>query len=75
MTKRKRATYESLAEYLAAWKADGKTQEQFATQFGISMGYLSDLKNGRVGPSLALAKRFRDECHIPIEAFLREAVS
>ena len=75
MTKRRRSTYESLAAYLADWKDDGKTQEEFAEKFGISVGYLSDLKNGRVGPSLRLAKRFRDECHIPIEAFLGEAVS
>lgn len=75
MTKRRGRTYESLAEYLADWKESGKTQEEFAEKFGISVGHLSELKNGRVAPSLAMAKRFRDECHIPIEAFLREAVS
>lgn len=74
MTKRKR-TYESLAEFLADWTKDGRTQEEFAAQFGIGNGYLSDLKNERQTPSLALAKRFRDECHIPIEAWFKETVS
>lgn len=71
----KRRTYSSLAEYLADWKRAGKTQEEFAAHFGISVGHLSELKNGNAGPSMALAKRFRDECHIPIEAFLKEPVS
>lgn len=72
---RKRTTYESLAEFLADWAKNGKTQEEFAAAFGISGGYLSDLKNGRITPGLALARRFRDECHIPIEAWFKEPVS
>jgi transcriptional regulator with XRE-family HTH domain len=75
MKKRKQATYQSLAEFLQEWTDRGKTQGEFAEQFRISQGHLSDLKNERVTPSLALAKRFRDECHIPIEAFLKETVS
>jgi transcriptional regulator with XRE-family HTH domain len=71
MKKRPR-TFESLSEYLDHC---GLTQSEFAASFGISVGYLSDLKNGKVGPSLALAKRFRDECHIPIESFLDKAIS
>lgn len=76
MKKRPRqVTFESLSEYLAYWDSRGKTQAEFAAMFGISVGYLSDLKNGKVGCSLRLAKRFRDECHIPIESFIREKVS
>lgn len=75
MKKRAQATYASLGEFLDNWTEQGKTQAEFAAMFGISVGYLSDLKNGKVGPSLTLAKRFRDECHIPVEAFLDKAVS
>lgn len=72
MKKRPRATFASLEEYL---EHCGQTQSEFAASFGISVGYLSDLKNGKVMPSTQLLKRFRDECHIPIEAFLDKAVS
>ena len=70
MGRRRRQTYESLGEYLDDWCRIGKTQSEFAAQFGISVGYLSDLKNGKVQPSLTLAKRLSEYCHIPIEAFI-----
>lgn len=72
MKKRTRATFDSLSEYL---EQCGKTQSEFAAEFGISVGYLSDLKNGKVMPSAPLLKRFRDECRIPIEAFLDRSIS
>lgn len=75
MPKRRSRVYPSLGAYLDDWGRQGKTQSEFATSFGISMGYLSDLKHGKVGCSLRLAKRLSDECHIPIEAFIAEKVS
>lgn len=63
-------TFGSLGEYLDHWTKQGKTQNDFAERFGISVGYLSDLKHGKVWPSLPLAKRFRDEIGIPVESFL-----
>ena len=72
MKKRPQRTFESITEYLEYHEL---TQSAFAEQFGISIGYLSDLKSGKQTPSLALAKRFRDECHIPIEAFLTAKAS
>lgn len=74
MSKRKRP-YASLSDYLDDWGRQGKTQAEFATAFGISVGYLSDLKNGKVEPSLKLAKRLSDECNIPVESFIVGVIS
>ena len=63
-------TFASLSEFLEDWGNQGKTQTEFAVHFGISQGYLADLKNRKVTPSAALLKRFRDECHIAVESFL-----
>jgi hypothetical protein len=62
--------FASLNDYLVDWGNQGKTQAEFAAHFGISVGYLSDLKNGKVTPSAALMKRFRDECRISVDSFL-----
>lgn len=75
MKKPRRRAYVSLSDYMAAWGDEGKTQAQFAALHGISVGYLSDLKNRKVQPSLTLAKKLADECHIPIEAFIVEGIS
>lgn len=72
---RTRRPYASLSDYLDDWGRAGKTQAEFAADFGISVGFLSDLKNGKAQPSLTLAKRLSDECHVPIEAFIVEGVS
>jgi predicted transcriptional regulator len=68
-------TFPSLAAYLEHLGTLGQTQAEFAESFGISVGHLSELKNGKVSPSLALLKRFRDECGIPVEAFFTETHS
>lgn len=75
MGRHRRQTYESLSDYLEDWCRIGKTQSEFAAQFGISVGYLSDLKNGKVQPSLALAHRLSEYCHIPIKAFIISTVN
>jgi transcriptional regulator with XRE-family HTH domain len=72
---KKRSLFPSLAAYLDHLDKLGKNQADFAEGFGISVGYLSDLKNGKATPSLALLKRFRDECGIAIDSFLNETLS
>ena len=62
--------YPHLRAYLDDLALSGGTQADFAARMEMSEGYLSDLKNGRVRPSLALAKRLSDECGVPIESFL-----
>lgn len=75
MNKQRKRPYASLSDYLDDLGRQGKTQADFAAEFGISVGYLSDLKNGKVSPSLKLAKRLSDECNIPVESFIVGAVS
>lgn len=62
--------YPHLRAYLDDLADQGVTQAEFASRMEMSEGYLSDLKNGRVKPSLTLAKRLSDECGVPIESFL-----
>lgn len=71
MTRRQRI-YPDLSAYLDDLARQGGTQAEFADRMGMSKGYLSDLKNRRVRPSLGLAKRLSDECGVPIESFLVE---
>jgi len=66
----RRRIYPDLRTYLDDLVRAGSTQSEFAARMDMSRGYLSDLKNGRVRPSLRLAKRLADECGIPIESFL-----
>lgn len=75
MGRHRRQTYESLGEYLDAWCKLGKTQADFAAQFGISVGYLSDLKNRKVRPSWTLARRLSSECHIPLDSLYLDTVN
>lgn len=65
-----RRVFPNLRAYLEDQKRHGITQQQFAARMQMSNGYLSDLKQGIVRPSLALAMRLADECGIPIESFL-----
>lgn len=74
MTKRAKI-YPHLRAYLDDLGRQGSTQADFAARMEMSEGYLSDLKNGRVRPSLILAKRLSDECGVPIESFLLQGVS
>lgn len=67
--KRKRI-YRDLNAALADFARRGVTQKDFAARLGMSEGYLSDLKNGRVRPSLRLAARLSLEAGVPIESFL-----
>lgn len=60
--------YPNLRAYLKARRRRGSTQADVAAEFQISAGHLSDLKKGRVKPSLDLAFRM-DERGIPIESF------
>lgn len=68
--KRKRTVYPDLNTALEALGAQGVTQKDFAARLGMSEGYLSDLKNGRVRPSLQLAARLSEEAGVPIQSFL-----
>ena len=67
--------YPDLQAFLDDLGRRGVTQAEFAARMEMSEGYLSDLKNRRVRPSLALAKRLSDECGVPMESFLLEQVS
>jgi transcriptional regulator with XRE-family HTH domain len=71
----KRKVYPNLNAYVEDFVRHGGTQAELAARMDMSEGYLSDLKNGRVRPSLLLAKRLSDECGVPIESFLLAAVS
>lgn len=64
---RKQRIYPNLRAYFAA---EPVRQSEFAERLGISKGYLSDLKNGRVRPSLPLAARLSAEAGVPLESFL-----
>jgi transcriptional regulator with XRE-family HTH domain len=66
----KKRVYPNLKAYLEDLARQGVDQGEFAARFGISEGYLSDLKNGRVSPSLKLAARLSEEVGVPIESFL-----
>lgn len=68
----RKRVYPNLGTFLEDLKRNGSTQAEFAERLGMSNGYLSDLKNGKVRPSLALAKQLSDECGIPIESFLTD---
>lgn len=65
--KRKR-NYQNLRAYLADRRKRGSTQADVAAEFQISEGHLSELKNGRVKPSLDLAMLMKEQ-GIPIESF------
>lgn len=70
---RRTKIYPNLRAYLEDLVRQGGTQGDFAAEMEMSEGYLSDLKNGLVRPSLRLAKRLSDVCGIPIESFLTDA--
>ena len=74
MGRHRKQAYDSLGAYLEAWCKLGKTQADFAAQFGISVGYLSDLKNGKVRPSWKLARRLSAECSIPMDSLFLDTV-
>lgn len=74
-TKTMRRVYPDLNAYLDDLVRNGGSQRAFADRMDMSEGYLSDLKNRRVGCSLTLAKRLSDECGVPIESFLVERAS
>ena len=67
--------YPNLRAYLDDLGRQGITQADFAAKMDMSEGYLSDLKHGRVRPSLALADRLSRECGVPIESFLLAEIS
>lgn len=67
--------FPNLRAYLDDMDRRGVSQKDFAADMDMSEGYLSDLKNGRVKPSLTLAKRLADRCNVPIESFLEVGVS
>jgi transcriptional regulator with XRE-family HTH domain len=66
----KKRVYPNLKAYLEDLARQGVDQGDFAAQFGISEGYLSDLKNGHVSPSLKLAAKLSEAAGVPIESFL-----
>jgi transcriptional regulator with XRE-family HTH domain len=69
LSKHKRV-YPNLNAYVAARKREGVTQAEIAAELDISPGHLSELKNGRVGPSRKLTRKLVEACGIPVEAFL-----
>jgi transcriptional regulator with XRE-family HTH domain len=62
--------YPDLRTFLEDFARRGGKQAEFAAKMGMSNGYLSDIKNGRVRPSLALAAKLAREAGVPIESFL-----
>ncbi len=53
-------------------KRTGKTQQEMASQLGISQGYLSRLMNGKAVPSLGMAVRLAHASGASVESFLPE---
>lgn len=70
---KRKHTYPSLTAYVAERSERGDTLRQVADDLGISIGYLADLKNGRMTPGFKLAKRLSDALGIPLESFLEKA--
>jgi transcriptional regulator with XRE-family HTH domain len=70
---KRKHTFPSLTAYVEARTDNGDTLQKIATDLGISIGYLTDLKNGRTTPGFKLAKRLSDTLQIPLESFLGEA--
>lgn len=67
---RKRVQYSSLTAYVEAQAAAGRTLADVADDLGLSIGYLCDLKNGKVTPGFQLAGRLSKRLGIPLESFL-----
>lgn len=67
---KRRRVYPDLKAFLEDYARQGGLQSDFAARMGMSEGYLSDLKNGRVRPSLSLAVKLAEEAGVPIESFL-----
>lgn len=67
---RKRVQYSSLTAYVEAQAAAGRTLADVADDLELSIGYLCDLKNGKVTPGFQLAGRLSKRLGIPLESFL-----
>ncbi len=70
MTKAKRA-YPDVRAYLEEIRRQGRTQNEIAAALGISVSYLSDIKQGRYQPSLDLAIRIAELANVPIESMVK----
>jgi transcriptional regulator with XRE-family HTH domain len=71
---KRKHTYPSLPAYVRSRQDKGETLQEIADDLGLSIGYLTDLKNLRQTPGFKLAKRLSDSIGIPLESFL-EGVS
>jgi transcriptional regulator with XRE-family HTH domain len=69
---KRKHTYPSLPAYVRSRQDKGETLQEIADDLGLSIGYLTDLKNLRQTPGFKLAKRH--SIGIPLESFL-EGVS
>lgn len=67
---RKRVQYSSLPAYVEAQTRAGRTLAEIAADLDLSIGYLCDLKNGKVTPGFQLAGRLSKRLGIPLESFL-----
>jgi DNA-binding XRE family transcriptional regulator len=60
-------SYPNLFAYL---KHSGRTQTELAHELGISVTMVSMLKWGHRQPTLALALKIADVCHVPLESLM-----
>jgi Helix-turn-helix. len=62
--------YPNLVSYFD--KTD-ETQQQVASELGISTAYMSMIKWRQRQPDLALALRISERCNVPLESLIRKA--
>jgi len=70
-TMKERRAFPDVAAYLNDLRKQGRTQNEIAAVLGISVSYLSDIKQGRYQPSLDLAIRIAELANVPIESMVR----
>ena len=70
---RKRITYPTFRAYVQARSQAGATLLEIAAELDMSVGHLTDIKNGKQSPGFRLAKRLSDTCNVPLESFLEQA--
>lgn len=70
---KRKHTFSSLTAYVEARQEKGDTLQEIAADLGLSIGYLTDLKNLKQTPGFKLAKRLSDSLGIPLESFLEQA--
>jgi transcriptional regulator with XRE-family HTH domain len=70
MASTRKHTYPNLKAFVEAMSAKGLDHAAVAAFLGISQGFLSDLKNGKVTPSMRMAGRLSERADVPVDSFL-----